>query len=98
MASAHPHKIVPWTAHCVKPCSVESATVASACACTAGTSRQNCETKAAKHRANARLKGCDSSCANVRAELSHPFRLAFARMRQLVRQRQGLVDAGQGLR
>ena len=26
MASAHLRKIVPWTAHCVKPCSVESAT------------------------------------------------------------------------
>ena len=41
MASAHPRKLVPWAAQSGKPCSVESATAASACSCTAGTSRRN---------------------------------------------------------
>ena len=66
MASAHPRKIVPQAAQCGKPCSVESATAASACSCTAGTSRAYGD-HGRQHRANARLKGCDSSCANVRA-------------------------------
>src|SRR5262245_33845886 len=42
MASAHPRTIVPMAAHCAKPCAVESATAASACPCTADTSRRNC--------------------------------------------------------
>ena len=56
MASAHPHKTVPIAAQCGKPCSVASATAASACSCTAGTSRRNCVTKAASTRAYARLR------------------------------------------
>ena len=63
---------LPRAAHCGKPCAVESATAASACPCTASTSRRYCETKAAQHRANARLYGCDSSCANDRASWRRP--------------------------
>jgi hypothetical protein len=42
--SAHPRKIVPAAPQKGKPFSVVSATAASACLCTAGTSRQHCET------------------------------------------------------
>ena len=41
MASAHPRKLVPRAAQSGKPCSVESAMAASACSCTAGTSRRS---------------------------------------------------------
>ena len=55
MASAHPRRLVPRAPHSGKPCSVESATAASACSCTAATSRRNCETMAAPHCTDARL-------------------------------------------
>ncbi len=67
MASAHPRKLVPTAAQSGKPCSVESATAASACSCTAGTSRRNCRRRPPNTAHTPDYRDATAACANARA-------------------------------